>query len=325
MRILTASLAFLFALLALSGALHSATGGSDLATSPGFTVLVKGDGGWEEAGRFSYGMGFRERTLDLSGRLPDADGEYKVRISHPDAWMANVDSLGIRADGRDLKVVRAYDVESRQNLFGKLSSRDYDVINAQGRTIEIRFERPRDDGASVRLSMVGREEDPENIPGGPCGYPSLLHPETNGRDVFTYKLGTNNGGIKVDGVFTPEDGLGAPIFKSLTKPMSGHPDGYTYGYLKNDDKYLYGAVDFTSDNTFDGTQDFAALIIKTPRGWRKFTVKVGEQNWGKPGFTYTDKVSYQHKVYEFKIPLERLGLSADDGDVVQIKYLADML
>jgi hypothetical protein len=324
MRSLIVSIVSLFALSALSGVAHSATGGSDFSSSPGFVVLTKGDGGWTEAGRIVCGAGLQERTLDLSARLPDSDGEYKVRIVHPDAWTANVDNLDIIVDGGKLGIVRAYDVDSRRNLFGKLISRDYDVINVQGRTIEIGFERPGRAGASVRLSMVGREKDPEDASGGACGFPSLLHPEADGEDVFSYRLGTHSGSMRVDGVITPDDGLGTPIFKSLTKPISGHPDGYAYGYLKNDDKYLYGAVDFTSDNTFDGTEDFAALIIKTPRGWRRFTVRIDEQHWGKTGFTYTDKVPYQHRIYEFKIPLARLGCSADGSDVLQVKYLANI-
>ena len=32
-----------------------------------------------------------------------------------------------------------------------------------------------------------------------------------------------------------------------------------------------------------------------------------ETRWGKTAFTYTDKVPYQHKTYEFKIPLEEIG------------------
>lgn len=36
--------------------------------------------------------------------------------------------------------------------------------------------------------------------------------------------------------------------------------------------------------------------------------------WGKPSFIYTDKVAYQHKVYEFSIPLSELGVSSGDED-----------
>jgi hypothetical protein len=307
---------------ALAASALSSTGSDGLKEGAGFKVLIKGEGGWAEAGSIPDGIGFERRTLDLAGRLPDADGEYKVRMSHADAGMVNLDSVSIEAGGSALKLLRAYDIGDRRNLYAKLGERDYDVINAQGRTVELVFDAPKGAKGKARLAVVGREENPNDIPGGPCAFPSALHPSAGGGEVFTYRLGQNPGAINVDGVITPDDGLGEPIFKSMTRPISGHPDGYTYGYLKNDDRYLYGTVDFTPDNTYDGTEDFAALVIRTPSGWKKFTVKVDKEDWGKPGFTYTNKVAYQHKVYEFRIPLERLGISAKRGDEVELKYVA---
>jgi hypothetical protein len=270
----------------------------------GFKVLVKGEGGWTESGTIPFGTAFEKRTLDLAGGLPDVDEEYKVRISHPDVGMANLDNVSIEVDGRTLKLLRAYDVSNREDLKAKLGSRDYDVINVQGKTLEFVFEATKGVKGKARLAAVGREEDPNNIPGGPCAYPSSSRSKSDAS--FTYRLNQNKGALKMDGAFTRDDALGKPIFKTMTRPISGHPDGYTYGYLKNDDRYLYGAVDFTSDNTYDGTEDFAALVIKTPDGWKEHRVKVGEERWGKPGFALGQAGLHLHR--QGQIPAQGLRI-----------------
>jgi hypothetical protein len=67
-------------------------------------------------------------------------------------------------------------------------------------------------------------------------------------------------------------------------------------------------IDFTPDNTMDGDKDYATVYVKTEEGLKEFKVSVPETRWGKAEFSYTDKVPYQHKVYEFTIPIEELGI-----------------
>ena len=74
----------------------------------------------------------------------------------------------------------------------------------------------------------------------------------------------------------------------------------------NDDENLYVAIDFTGDNTIDGDKDYAKVYVNTGNEVREFKVSVPEQKWGVAGFTYTKNVHYQHKVYEFKIPLSEI-------------------
>ena len=68
-------------------------------------------------------------------------------------------------------------------------------------------------------------------------------------------------------------------------------------------------MDFTPDNTMDGVKDYAKVYAKTAEGLKEFKVSVPETGWGSPGFAYTNKASYQHKVYEFKIPFSQLGIT----------------
>lgn len=289
----------------------------------GYQVLTKGPGGWVVRGTVNFGLKFDEKALNIGRYLPDADGEYKIRITHSNHGMANLDFVALKSDAKIFTPDLFFDTADKTDFLKKLSVRDLDVINAHGKIFEAHFTAPKGiSHESLELKIAGREEDLSQIKGGvPCPYPAF--PSSNGeRSSYTYKLGQNRGALKLDGLITPKDHLGRPLFQSFTKPISGHPDGFTYGYLKNDDHYLYGVIDYTSDNTFDGLEDFSALLIKTKNGWKRFQVSVGQEKWGRHGFTYTDKVPYQHKVYEFKIPLEEIEVKKQNGEEIQVAFLA---
>ena len=100
-----------------------------------------------------------------------------------------------------------------------------------------------------------------------------------------------------------------PFFKEYVVPGSGHPPGYVYGWVMNDDENLYVALDFTPDNTVDGELDYAKVYVLTVDGLKEFKVTQSEQTWGRANFTYTDKVNYEHKFYEFVIPLKEIGIA----------------
>jgi len=106
-----------------------------------------------------------------------------------------------------------------------------------------------------------------------------------------------------------------PLLKEFCLPDSGHPPGYIYGWVSNDDRKLYVALDVTSDNTMDGDKDYAKVNIKTDDGVKVFKISVSEMDWGIASFVYTDKAIYQHKAYEFVIPLSEIGIN--DNNLVK--------
>lgn len=98
----------------------------------------------------------------------------------------------------------------------------------------------------------------------------------------------------------------SPFFKEYSISGTGHPSNYTYGWVYNDAKNLYVAIDFTGDNTRDGDKDYAEVHIKTKDGIKNYRVSEVEKVWGTPGFIYTERANYQHKVYELKIPFNEI-------------------
>jgi uncharacterized delta-60 repeat protein len=127
---------------------------------------------------------------------------------------------------------------------------------------------------------------------------------------YTYAWDSAPGSLSVDGDLAGE-GLGRPFFVEFSETGSGHPSGYTFGWVRNDDDTLYVALDFVPDNTMDGEKDYATVYVRSPQTLKvlkTFRVSMPEQSWGRPGFVYTPRAVYQHKVYEFAIPLHELDL-----------------
>lgn len=275
-----------------------------------YVISVLKDGQWQEAGRLGFDMFLKEKTLDLSSILPESS-YATVRIVQEGGEAAHLDSVFL--GGEAPQSVNFDD----GILLLKLSKKDLDLINVDPEGIELVFPENRSNDI---LSVTGRIEG-ERIGQEPFKFPSenTFIPMSENSKFYTYKMNTNFKELTVDGRLDEIDGM-KPLFKEYCTPGTGHPEGYTYGWVMNDDDYLYAVVDFTPDNTMDGDKDYSELFIKTKDGVKRFRVSVPETAWGQSGFTYTDKVEYQHKVYEFKISKKEIGAGTNDS--IQLAFSA---
>lgn len=262
-----------------------------------YAIFVLTEGKWQEAGRLGYDMFLREKTLDLSDFLRSSSSAV-IRIEQDGGEAAHLDSVFLGG-------------ESPQSanfndgiLLGKLCKKDLDLTGIEPEGIELEFPENRSNDV---LAVTGRIEGAK-ISKEPFKFPSSNNYRTitNDSEFYTYILGSNNKKLTLDGSLEEISGI-EPIFSELCAPGTGHPEGYTYCWVMNDDEYLYALLDFTPDNTMDGDKDYSKLYVKTKDGVKEFKVSVSETTWGQPAFTYTDKVEYQHKVYEFRIPLAEIG------------------
>src|SRR4030042_2446863 len=252
-----------------------------------FSVYVFRDADWQKIGDLNFDKFFRERKIDLSSYI-SGNETVKIRLLQKGGGAAHIDSVflgGISPAG----------VKGIQDSIAlkKLIQKDYDVINAYGKDIEVMFSAK---GKDKILTLTARVEG-ERISNVPFQFPLRnLFREMNDRSEFyTYTIGSKNESSK-------------PFFKEYSQTGSGPPSGFTYGWVSNDDKNIYVRIDFTPDNTMDGDKDYAKVYVKTEGGLKEFKVSVPEKKWGHPDFIYTDKVGYQHKVYDFRIPLTELGI-----------------
>lgn len=252
------------------------------------------DGEWHELGALSYDKIIEEKSLDIQGL--NLSGDTVILVEHNGTTAAHIDSVRM---GASTPVNISGTFEEPDLALRKLAVRDYDVIDVKGRKIIITF---FPDSNPKGLFISARIE-PENIPPYPFLFPkeNIYQTMDETRAFYCYTLYGNPGALTIDGEINGEN-LGNPFLKAFTEPGTGHPANYIYGWVMNDDDFLYVALDFTSDNTMDGDKDYGAVYIKTIKEVKEFKVSVPDQTWGTPGFIYTERADYQHKVYEFKIP-----------------------
>ncbi len=281
-------------------------------------LQVLKEGEWKEAGTLSFDRFFSERAIDLesgfavdgSGSAKEKEGNYKIRIIQRGGGAAHIDSILFG----NMPPVSLKGLEGQSALI-KVSKKDFDVVDSFGKAIEFSFP----SGAEDRTLRLTARVEPNTISTTPFQFPlrNLRKPMNENSSFYSYQINSERGTIKLDGMLN-EVSQRKPFFREFSRTGTGHPSDFTYGWVMNDDKNLYVSIDFTPDNTMDGDKDYAKVYVKTGQGVKEFRVSVPETRWGQAGFTYTDRVSYEHKVYEFMIPLKELGIK-DGEDKKELK------
>jgi hypothetical protein len=261
-----------------------------------FFVSVLKDGGWQLQGKLSYSD---YETLQIP--LNNDASQLKVRLVQKGHDSAYIDYVTAQKNGLAILPVSAVDIDDNADILTKILSPDYDVCNGWRRTIEVAWDSAPENAVLVMRAM---EEDLGEGHGAPMYYPWPYEHRS-----LSYLL-VDDGGITIDGLLKEYT---EPDFYVFWQPYSPHPDGYTFGWIHCDNDYLYAAVEVTGDNTADAG-DWGALYIVVDGRQKEFRIS-DDQTWGVRGFQYTSAVLYEHRIYEFKIPLSEID--AVVGDEIQ--------
>jgi hypothetical protein len=260
-----------------------------------FEISTKIDNQWINAGNLEFGKFQERKEIDLGEYLKGNDA--LIKITQKGGGASYLDAVFL--DG--MQAVKANGTVGK--VLNKLSEEDLDITPVEDGII---LEFSANKGKGI-LRVTGRIEN-QVISTQPLQFPA----ENNFKfkeeikDFYTYTLGSNTGTVKVDGILDEVENI-EPFIKDYRIPDSGHPAGDTYFWVMNDDENLYVVMDFTPDNTYDGNKDYAKIYVKTDERIKEFKVSVQETTWGNTEFTYTNKAEYEHKVYEFKIPLKEIS------------------
>ena len=271
----------------------------------GFEIQALVGGEWQPAGYLSFGRAVREGLLQVP---PNAfqGSEVSIRLVQRGGGAAFIDAATL--GGRPPVAVAGLAEPEASAL---VSSRDNDLVDVFGRTVELKF---APSSASGELRLSARVEG-KVIVGSPFSFP----PENSFRPVTAdsafYSYTPKEDGRTPDWPATLE--TENAFFSQLCQPTTGHPIGVTYGWVANDGETLYAAVEFTSDNTCDGNKDWSAVWVRRGEQTREFRVSEADTRWGRPSFLVTDRAPYRHKLYSFEIPLREIGITdvADAGDL----------
>ncbi len=248
-----------------------------------YAVQVESAGVWTTVGSASFGTQYETQSVPLPGVYS------RVRLVQSGGTAAQLDmvELGgvapIAASGSPDPLVLA-----------KLLAADNDVTNVHDSAVVVVFP-----GAGARVDIRARVQG--DLSGAfPFEFPveNTCGPVTTGSAFYSADTGS---------LPTTIDTEDMPFAKVLSKPGTGHPEGYTYLWIADDGENLRVVMDFTPDNTVDANDDYATVHVNSVAGVRDFRVSELEKAWGDVAFTYTDKVSYQHKLYSFAIPWSAVG------------------
>jgi len=259
-----------------------------------FDILVFENGNWQLQGELSFSD---YETLELP--LDNDAGKVSIKLVQRGHDGAYVDYVALQKDFVTYLPAGAINVNSNTNILNKIISPEYDVCDGWDSTLEIVWD---DVPANATLIMRAMEEDLGMGHGAPLYYPNILCGE-----MLAYTL-ANDSSITVDGVLgeTTE-----PAFSVFWQPDTAHPDGYTYGWLHSGKDYLYAAVEVTADNTLD-EEDWGALYVMVDGELKEFRILSDDNQWGNSGFQYTPSVVYEHRIYEFQIPLSEINACIGD-------------
>ncbi len=265
---------------------------------------------WVERAVLHHGIYLEEQKVDLSDFLPDPDGELKVRIRQAGLEAAHVEHVSLLSSGERLLPTSAVRLDTGQEALLEVRHQDNVLFDLHEAEMEVGWPAWEPGGPFV-LALGAREEVLSTRRVVPFTYPRT--------GAYRYTVG-EEGPMVVDGLQTSADDLGSALFGVQTRPVTGHPSAKVFGWVKSDGIDLYGALDFTVDNTLDGDRDWASLEVETASGWQEMRVTAVDQTYGIAGFTRTAPVHHAHKYYEFRIPLAEVGASV--GETLSLRFRA---
>jgi hypothetical protein len=222
------------------------------------------------------------------------DGKVDLKIVQTGMPFADIDQISLVVDGEELIPEYARYTGNGQSVLEDVLELDHNVVIAHEQEIEIFWDVP---GAIDQVTVYLTANEYGH--GIPFQFPQ------NG--YAAYEMGSNPGSITVDGLISETDGT-IPSYSPFWRPATGHPDGYTFIYINDDEQYVYFSLDITLDNSNEYGEDWAEIRLRQPDGSEQaFRVDDFNTTWGKAGFGLTSKVSYKHQTCEFAIPKNITG------------------
>lgn len=190
-----------------------------------YKILMFNGDSWRKSGFLSFGKHYRSKAMNV--RVEEIPGNIvRLRLIQAQGGKAHIDSITLNGneplsasswgDSNPLKA---------DELLAKISENDFDVIDATGLDLEVLF--PLSGGQRVNefmhLALTARVEASQ-ISKSPFRYPKInIYGRMSERSHFYhYKIGSENGGIRVDGDIRNES-LGEPFFRIYPRGIGTPP------------------------------------------------------------------------------------------------------
>ncbi len=224
----------------------------------------------------------------------------KVHISSSSGRPVHIDQATLDVGGQTLTPVRA--TADGRDVTKKLTSRDDDIVGAKEYWIEYV---PASEAQGARLQLVAatkQESRAVSLPENGTAQPRVIQ----AKKFYDYKLGSRKGTLLLDGQITPEEQLGKPSLKTEIKTAISKKPLPILAWVMDDGQYLSVAIDVAADNTVSDADDETILYVRGEGGLASFRAGDAPDEYGRRGATYTGAANFEHRVYEFRIPMDKL-------------------
>lgn len=288
----------------------------EISTTPmpeSYHFLIWDGKEWVKRGELHFGPYYHAQKLDLSHYLPDASGQYRVRIKQTGQEEAHIDAVSLNVDAEIAKLTTATIIGTSNTALDEVRSKDNIVADVHGKTIELTWETKSKQG-NASIELVAREATPSKMRLTSLAYPA------KGNKYYEYKLGSAPAGEVAKSALPLSQRYGAALFTSMSHPESGHPSAPVSAHVTNDKENLYVALDFGVDNTESGANDWAQLEVLIGNEWKSFRITQTQKTYGEFEFKPSDLVRWPHKIYHFKLKLSELSLKPDV--ITQLRFKA---
>ncbi len=241
-------------------------------------VVIEGPS-WGTRAEYGPDVTNKKWNVDLE------EGPANFLIRQKNGHYSSLDFVTVKADKRTVYPMSAK--QDGKSIIEKVGGWDNNIIDIHENPVEVKFYLPK--AKKYELQISANEYQDSKLP--------LRSPKYGFATARVFK-----GTMEIDGVLDEELGpINNPIWWVL---INGRPQGYTYSWFRSDGEYLYVAIEVTGDSTNVGNEHIS-LIVEVPRaGFEKYTIAKDENEYGKSGFQYTELVPWEHKVFEFKIPIK---------------------
>ncbi len=241
-------------------------------------VLVEGPN-WGTRAEYGKDIEGKKWKVDLE------EGRADFLIRQKNGLHSSLDYAVIHVDKSTIWPMKA--VQDGKDVIPKVGGLDNNVLDIHYNPVEVSFYLPK--GKEYYLEVYANEYEEVELP--------LRSPKRSFAEAQVFE-----GTMDVDGILDEDLGpINNPVWWILA---NGRPQGYAYSWFRTDGAHLYAAIE-TPDNTNIGNEQIS-LIVEVPKfGFEKYTITKHNNIHGKSGFQYTDNIFWEHKIYEFKIPIRR--------------------
>lgn len=234
------------------------------------------------------GVNYEEREYGFE----KIDGKVTLRVSQKNYPFADLDMLSLDSCFGRVEPEYAVYTDTNESVLEYIMYSDLDVITMTDREIEVSWDIPWycfSNEQTVRLfaNEYGFSRE-------------FRYPETEG-EYTSYDF-DNSGSFMIDGNISDLENIDADYLIDWI-PLTGHPNGTTYVYVRDDEGFVYFAFDILLDNSDDYGYDWLAVDVVDEDGVEgEFLVDDFMDEFGVCSFGRTNKVSYRHEICEMRIP-----------------------